>query len=745
MSPEPPASLLPAQLDQLIAGLFGTAAPQVVSDLKILRTVADPSVPLNKLAGDFLVDFAGKELSTVVDVKAKFNEAQARIVKFLDVWDHLGDKASAILWNAAGKADPNFKAAIDALAGAASDPSALKTIVSTEFAKVDFFRSSIGQFLESQASDSIVALLASNGDLSKIGDVAKKVQDVLDGKVITNLTQFIDDRLGLDKIRNLSLDKINDRLKEKLADFLAKPLDNAGLEEIRATINEIVKKGDQLYAEALKALNNTYSFEFHANYQKTTTKDALIDASFDFKQNPALATAVTAAINGDFTNLLSKGPVGLLLNSATMTHAVTRQASVNFSMPYLSSSSVGLNTAIASLNIKAEDGGLYMFDLKASDNQSQIRNNQNRWSSRLAVGMKLASLASGIRDSGNLEKLGKEMTASYGFRRAAARLGSASLLHQLAPLQQTYFPNQFNVSGKPSLIDWVTDLDNGTGMIGNTLIAFDVALPGTVLAGWLNAPANDKDPAYLKMSLAVQAALKRFIPYCYFQDISRYKGANAAAAAVLVYSAIPALNQPPSYYWDVFDPDLLRKVVLQNPDTIAHLTSKAAGIRQLLLSTDGLHGEAQFYEPSEVGKILNASLSGVGLIDLHSLLFTEAEVLNSAVQAGKSMADFRKTAADQPAKALEALAEFGHHLTEAFNGKLTDLFNAKDAPDLLRSFGTLVFLEASRQLQSGLGDITPTAMLDVSIIRSKVFPPPDFPDNDPLPATSITLEQRVIS
>jgi hypothetical protein len=148
--------------------------------------------------------------------------------------------------------------------------------------------------------------------------------------------------------------------------------------------------------------------------------------------------------------------------------------------------------------------------------------------------------------------------------------------------------------------------------------------------------------------VAVQAVLKRLIPYSYFQDVSRYTGAAGAAAAVPVYSAIPALDQlhldsngtavansSPSYYWDVFDPNLLRAVVLRNPDTITHLASKAAGIRQLLLSTDGLHNEAQFYEPSEVGKILNASLSGVGLTDLQSLLFTEAVVLKSAVEAGQ--------------------------------------------------------------------------------------------------------------
>lgn len=763
--------LSPSQVDQLIAGLLGTSAPQVVSDLKILRTIADPAVPLNKLAGDVLADYAEKELKDIVDVEQKFNEAKARIVKFLDLSDQLGDKASAILQDAVGKADPSFRTAIDALASASSAP-AVKDIVVKEFAKVDFFCSPIGQFLESQASNTVVAMLASNADLSKLNDIAKKVQEVLDGKVITNLTKFIDNRLGLDKIRTLTLEQLDHRLKEKLAEFLAKPLDNAGLQQIRATMDEVVKKADKLYSEALKALNSTYSLELHASYQKTTTKDALIDVSFDFKANQKLAAAVRAAINGDFTDLLSKASDGVLLNSATMTHGVTRQTSVNFSMPYVSSSSGGMNEAIASLDVKAEDGGLFLYDLKAFDKQTQIRNNQNRWSSRLAVGLKLASLASGIRDSGDLGKLGKDMTASYGFRRAAARLGTAGLLHQLEPLQQTYFPDEFSVPGKPSLFEWVTDLDkvadtvenNGTGVIGNTLISLDIAVPGTVLAGWLNAPAKDKDPAYLKMSRAVQAALKRLIPYCYFQDVSRYGAANAAAAAVLVYSAIPALNEVhldsdgtavansfPSYYWDVFDLGLVRAVVLRNPQTINNVASMAARIHRLMLSTDGLQGEAQYYEPSEVGKILNASLSGVGLADLKSLLFTEAEVLKLAVNAGKSMANFRRTESDQPAKALEELAEFGHDLTEAFNGKLTALFDPKEAPDLLRNFGTLVFLEASRQLQPALGEIEPTAVLDVSILRTKTdagpvaFPPKNFPDNDPIPAATIALEQRILS
>ncbi|MGC4001109.1 MAG: hypothetical protein QM767_28085 [Anaeromyxobacter sp.] len=765
--------LLPQQLDQLIAGLFGTAAPQVVSDLAILRKVVDPSAPLNKLAGDFLVDFAQKELNTVVDVKQKFQEAQARIVRFLDLWDGLGAKAAAVLWGAATKADPQFQSTISALAAANGNPAALQQIVKAQFEQVDFFRSGIGQFLETQASNGVVALLANHADLSMISVLAQKVKDVLDAKVVTNLAKFIDDRLGLDKIRTLTLDQLDDRLKEKLSDFLQKPLDNAGLTEVRQTINELLQKGDKLYAEALKALNNTYSFELNATYQKTVTNDALIDVSFDFAKNAGLGPFASGAVDGDFVKLLTVPMAGVTLNAATLTHGVKRQASVSFNMPYFSSSSAGVNEAIAKMDVKAENGGLFLFDLQASDTQTQARNNVNRWSGRFAVGMKMAALGSGVRSYGDADELGREMTVSYGFRRAVKGLRTASLLNQLQPLQQTYFPGQFNAGGKPTLFQWVTDMDkladgvenNGTGTIGNTLIGLDVAAPGTVLAGWLNAPADEKDGAYLRMSVAVQGALRRLIPYCYFQDVSRYKGGNAAAAAVLVYASIPPVNEVvvgsggfpvaaahPSYYWDVFDRDLLRAMVSGNPNTGNRLVSAMANVRNLMLALDGMHGEAQFYEGSQAGRLMSAALnSTIGRADLNALLFTEAEVLKSAVGAGRAMAEFRANA-NEPAKALEELAEFGHQITEAFHGKLTGLFNAKDEPDLLRNFGTLVFVEASRQLVGGAVSVVPTASLDVAVMRTKsaagaavVFPPAGWPDAGPLDAGSLAVEQRILN
>jgi hypothetical protein len=415
--------------------------------------------------------------------------------------------------------------------------------------------------------------------------------------------------------------------------------------------------------------------------------------------------------------------------------------------------------------VQEENGSLYMFDLNASDETTQVRNNQNRWASRLAVSMKVAALAGGnIRHFGDLNELGKSMTSAYTFQRAVPHMSTAQLEKQLRPLVDAYLKDEFGVPGKPSLHEWSIDLDklfddlesNGTGVLGNTLLALDVSAPGNVLAGWLSAPADEKDPVYLDMSRRIQRMLKRLIPFCYFQRLSNYKGGNSTAAAVMTYAAISPVNQlrldsgqavavtHPGPFWDVFDKDLVKAMTEGNVLTKTHLAVAMNDVQQILQATPDLSGEAGFYAPGQLGRFLGSALQGPGMILMNSLLFTEAEVITAAVEAGQSMAKFRAESATKPAKALEGLADFGHHITSAFNSKLTTLFDPAENPGLLRNFGLMIFVEASRAFADA-GAVQPTAMLDVAILlKDTVFPPKNFPHHDPLPKKAIGVEQRVI-
>jgi hypothetical protein len=344
-------------------------------------------------------------------------------------------------------------------------------------------------------------------------------------------------------------------------------------------------------------------------------------------------------------------------------------------------------------------------------------------------------------------------------------MGTGQFETQVEPLAAVYLPGQFGVPGKPSVHEWSIDLDklfdalesNGTGRLGNTLITLDVSVPGRALAGWLAAPVDGTDAVYCDMSRRIQGMLKQLVPFCYFREPARYKGGNPVAAAVLTYAAIPPSNgmrleggravaaPRPDPYWDVFDPGLLSGMTEGNPSTRLRLSVAMARVQRLLAASREESGDAGFYAPDQLGSLLQAALGTPGRQLLASLLFTEAEVVKAAVEGGQSMGRFRAIAETKPAQAIESLADFGHRITSAFNRKLTDLFDPKTEPDLLRNFGSMVFIEASRAFQQ-LGAVQPVAMLGVTILRKDApFPPEGFPHHDPLPRGAVGVEQRVIS
>lgn len=762
--------LLPEKLDELILGILGLHPAQLVEELKVIRTLLNPAVPLNQWAGDFLADLATKRFAAIPGIEERFNKAKEVVVGFLDKWDALGARASGVLWNAVqGSKAKEFVAALKALAEADTNEE-LQALVGGLLQRADFFRSPIGQMILSRATTGIVSLLESRAELAAIRDMAKTAMFIIEGQVITDLIQRINSMFGLDQVRDATFASLNERLKEKLSAFLGRVLANKDLEEIRLMIAKVAERGDQIYKAALKALNRRYRLQVHAAYQKSTTRTALLDVSIDFARNAKAADLLAACMDGNFTTLLSKPLDGVTIHRGVLTHGVSRNAQVDFNLPYLSGSKQSLNEALAKFEIVEQDGSIYMYSLEASD-EARRSDNRNRWASRLAVSMKLSAAAGrNVRSFGTAEELGQSMTTTYRFSRAMAGMSTAHLQAQVTPLQERYLPREFGGSGQPTLQEWVIDMDklsdsveaNGTGTIGNTLIDLEVSVPGVVLAGWLNAPEQAKARPYLDMSLRIQRALKTLLPYCYFSEAKHY-GDLEPAAAMLVYQSLPPTNamrvqggvavQPsePGPYWDFRDQDLVRALVVGQQETRDRLAARMALVNQMLKGIPALQKSAQFYEPDQVGRILGRALEGHGKIIFQTLLFVEAEVIEGAVRAGREMAEFRARQNTKPEQALESLADFGSELTRSFSSKLTDLFDPKGNAEMLRNFGTLVFVEASRALQPGLAAVELTSMLNVTIMRSSTedgkvvaFPPKDFPLNDPPAVEQVALEQRVL-
>ncbi len=762
--------LLPNQMDDFVGGIFGVSGPQIIEDLKVVRQWVDPRTPLENLASEFLVDFANKKLrgETGLDAKKIYTEAHSRILGFLDQWDNLGHHASSYLWSTiAGKdeaAARQLRRTIDALAGA--DDSAVADFVRDTIGRVDYFNRPAGRWLAAVAANRLVDVLANREEFQAVRAASKVAKDLLDGGVINHLVQYVNERLSLDAIRNADLQTMDKGLKRKLGEFLGGPVDALKLEEIRSAIDELLKKGGRLYAEGVKVLNRTYGFSVAYSYQKASTKTALIDAVVDLDKNQRMASVLREAIDGEFRKLLTTTS-GVTLREAVLTHHIERRSHLQLTIPHLDFSSGRLDAAFARMEVREDNGRLFLYELQA---ESEFE--RRRWKSSLAASLDLAAgRESGLRRFGAPGERTPEATTSYVFRQAMKNMSVTHLKSQLRPLVPHYFKDEFGAEAGTldfwaSALDQLTDQlkDNGVHEIGNTLLSLEVALPGKVLLNWLKAPEKKNDPVYLDMSRRIQMALRRLVKFCFFEDIRNYGEVSGPAAAVLVYSCLPVstaarlsasqglrLNLPDDVYWQFNDPmaqvDLLPAMVAY-PGAVQRLRFAIREIHDLLVNSPDMAGMAGFYTEDELQDIQRAALeagmlsSGGGIPHLRGMLLRmENRVIRNAVSAGRQMARFVEKGAKDPDGALEALTKFGLELTAAFNA---DLFTNYVPKQNLQNLGLIVFLEASRALGGGLGEVEPVAVLDVCVLDDDApFPPDGFLSSGALPQ-DIPIAQRII-
>jgi len=299
--------------------------------------------------------------------------------------------------------------------------------------------------------------------------------------------------------------------------------------------------------------------------------------------------------------------------------------------------------------------------------------------------------------------------------------------------------------------------DNGTGQIGNAIVMLEASLPGRVLAGWVNAPADGRSPVYKQMSKNIQATLRRLVLYVYFLDPSRYPGHQPAACALMLYASLPLatsvqkngnsleFDTGKDVYWDWrnVDPNGDRSLMVNNSLTDRQLTLELDKASQVLANS-GMASDARFYAQTELADIERTATTNMGRVLLEALLFIEAEIISGAVDAGRRMGEFFRKQKEEDA--IAKIDEFAAGIVTNFNKHLTDLFDPRDDKELLRNLGLAVFLEATRALHPTLNAVPPTARLEIQVVRSAVpFPPSGFPLDYSLKPEEVVIDQPILS
>ena len=731
----------PASLNDLIKAVTGTHQQQI---MKLLGQVEDWTDPNTPIFGPFvnMVDSEAQRLiqslTGVADLAAAFNTLTARIKKLFDLWDNLPQAATQFIWSKLP--DKNAIATIAAIAKQVSNSSddELKTLVQSKLADVPFLNTPQGQALSSLAVDGLFSVLQNTNALADLKKFAGQVAGILDGSdlqtFLTNLQAAVNTKLDLAQLESVvdqaSFDSLDTWLKARLEDFLEQKLVGAqGLAEItklRDGLHAILSKADDLYSKAVAALQKSYTFSFNETYESTATTSALIDATFDFSSaNSRAGDGLKLALSGKFDQLLQSPPSGVTIADGVLAYGLHKETHVSVSLPFFSTSSLHVNDAVAQLQTITTDGGGLIFSLQATD----VYSVRNDFSSALTIALAMPASQNQVRmHSGSA-------SYRYDFKVRIGNLTSAVLNQQFAPYANAYFSDQFKALPPGTFADWSKQIAPPSGKLGNALVTLSVSLPSSAANAWSNAPGDQRDPAYKKMSMSLQRQFKQALHDAFFSDIHNYQyvSGDTVARAVLAFCSIPAcsdvelvndgddvefLDETASgknLYWDygdrgvnIFSVDL-REKVLFHPNTIQNLLQKLH-IAQLRIQAagdpDGVLGS---YMDDQAGQILAAALHGQ-LLDY--LFPVEGNLVDQARAAGIKMASFRTRKFTNPDAARKDFAAFGQKLSDDFNANLK-VFALDTA---LMPLGTAIYAAGALALDPA-ASATIAAMFTVQTLR----------------------------
>jgi hypothetical protein len=747
---QPSFMILPRSVDDLTRAVFGTHGAQLVGHLAIVEKWTDPATRLTDLLAAEGIDEAKRLIARAAGVPEdelddRFDEVQQRVSGLVKAWRDLDHRVAVALLKFVEE-----RVQLDAARGLLEklktiDAPGLKALLSEELGAADFLNTPAGRLLDAVADGAILGLLGR--PLAELHALAGKALALLDGSVIEETLRRLQDYLEsqldvrriLDTVTKTDFDGLDALLKRKLAEFLGRTgVSFAELDEIRGEINHILDKRQEWYEAALRVLERAWTAELALSHQRTAADEAHFDAIFDFRHDPqGVGALLQDALAGNLDRVLSVPHRDVALNLAILSHGVKRRTHVEVTLPYLAAVQTHVNQALATVEAKDDAGRVLVYALDAGDAVAT-----NRRNSTLAVGLSVAAPVIG-------PTLRRHRADTFGYsytlRQAAKRATRADLERQLEPLFREYLP-QHPSSRFFDYFDARTEevIPETPDFIGNTMVSLQVSLSGAAArfagAAWLDAP---QDPAQRlrrqqAMSAAIQNTMRRIVAQSYFQSAERFR--DLVPAFILIgWSSLAAFNEPGKVFWNWPDVET-RDLRLREPSTGVLFRNRLTAAHERLSASPGTSSTARFYRPGDAGRLLSEIDRRHPL--LHGLLFSEATIIDAAVQAHEAIARFGPAARTQPSRAVEALAEFGSKLTESFNQAVSATYLG----GISRALGTVLFLEAAKALAGVEAELRPDAMLVISAMRNDAaFDPREFLEAGLLPKDLVAAQEVLVS
>jgi hypothetical protein len=754
-------TLTPDSVDDFVSAVFGVHGAQIVQALGQIEKWTDPNKSVGELVAGLTNDRALALLKEVtgVDPRTAFETARGKLLEAIQLYQSLPSKVSSellgVLKGLNATAATELQNALTLLGS--NDSNAQKQALADILSSAGIATSPIGTLLSALADHGLLGLL---DRLPQVRQTANTLLSILNGGVIQKLQDLIATELDLNKVigvaQQTDFQALDSFLVGRLSAFFDKTLGFADLNDVKNAINMVVKKRQEIYDKARNALHSRYGLEAAATWQRTSSTTAVLDVEFDLADPQAaqLFQDAVQASNSALDRLFTTPLPSVHLNAAVLTHELTRKTTLELSLPHFDFQSQSVTTALAKVTAEDDQGRLLLYD--ATGSSMVVVRNKFRSSASVTIAAVVGRTGADALPDLRIHSA-DGTTWSYQLLYAKANLKREELEAITRPFITQYMGSQFTQG--TTLSAWYNQLErtsegilqNGPEEFGDTCASLEVTLPGETLAAWA-LPVSNVNAAAQNMSLAIQRALKKYLPWFYLNDIGKLKDL-ASSAPLLAWASIPdamqfdgatfSTSSGKSTFWDHVDPTL-RKAAATHPATAANLLAQLPGLRTRLEEA-GLHSSVQFYQDDQVGPILASSISQFGDVLLKSLFFFEALILDKAAEALEDIQKFAAAAGTSPTQAVDRLADFAADITEAFN-KLTG--NSVFANLVsFRAIAQMVFAEASRALNGSLA-VQPRAMLTLDILNAappRQFQLSSFLDGAQPAAADIAVAQRLVS
>lgn len=613
--------------------------------------------------GQWLEALARLAKADLEKLRARFGEA---VDRFLDAWRNLEPRAAAAIWGAAEKSD---------------ELAALRRWIhriATELRSLEDFKAALGEVLEASpgfaaspagvwleaAAGGLLAAVAGQDRFGQMLRAAEAADALLSDEALAGalsaLKHYAAEQLGLARIERAleslaSFESLDAWVQERLSAIFGNMQTEDGLGRAARNLKAVVELARKIYGRALEALEAKYAAEIGYHYERAGSGDALLDCSFSF--TPEGLSAYRAAFAGNFSFLSAPPAEHVRLHRAVLSHTFSRNTHLELHLPFLDRKQWEERwEALARVEVETgEDGRLFAYTVDASDSIEK----KSRYQGTLAL--------AGVLLSGREP----DFTLTYTGRRAGVRF------EELAPLLNAYgFPE--------SAVEEGAD------------VSLTLSVPGSFVAAWLRAP-DERSPEYFPtfsaVSVAVQRALRQWLPYVYFSDINRY-GDLEAAFPLIVYKCMrpyPGRGRG-EFSYDVMEPQTMP---LALRSAARGLPAEMRRIHALLTAAEK-NKIAKFYAPGETRQIVAAVQRKPHL--LNALLSADTFFIDSLLRLAGEGRALREALPADPKRAVKKLAKFSAGFVATFHRRLRRLYGGQN----FTQFGSLLLVEATRALHGAL-------------------------------------------